>query len=121
MKGMGGNVEPSAVPDTRNGARAVAVNRARRVVREEALRLREQRRQTRSLWAPLLVSSTLLLVVCYAVWAVMAENDLTPTGVPDASDQMMLLLLWSLPVTAVVLGLIWLRRQRAGYHGEQMP
>ena len=32
---------------------------------------------------------------------------------PDASDQLMILLLWSLPVTALLLGLVWLRRQRS--------
>jgi cytochrome c-type biogenesis protein CcmH/NrfF len=36
--------------------------------------------------------------------------DLIPNGIPDASDQMMILLLWSLPLTAVVLGLVWFKR-----------
>lgn len=100
-------------------ASSTVVNRTHRVVRDQALRLREQRRRTRSLFAPLLISSTLLLVLCYAIWALMAGYDLTPNGVPDASDQMLLLLLWSLPVTVAVLGLIWLRRTRgAGGNGE---
>ncbi len=52
-------------------------------------------------------------LICYAIWAVLDGYDLTPNGVPDASDQMMLLLLWSLPVTAVMLGLAWRQRGRA--------
>ena len=41
-----------------------------------------------------------------------------PTGIPDASDQMMILLLWSLPVTAFLLGLVWIRRGRSRTNGE---
>ena len=82
-------------------------------------RLHEQRKRSRSLLVPVLFSSTFLLVLCYAVWSVMAGYDLTPTGVPDASDQMLLLLIWSLPVTAVVLGLSWLRRSRSRNGGGE--
>ena len=103
-------------------ARARIVNRTHRVVREQALIMREQREKSRSLFVPLAICSALLLVICYAVWAVMDGYDLTPTGVPDASDQMMVLLLWSLPITAFVLGLMWFRRSRGrfGNNGE-MP
>ena len=108
-----GRLHPGAGSDN---ARAVIVNRTHRVVREEALRLREQRIRSRGLWAPLTICSALLLVICYAIWGVLAGNEPTPTGIPDASDQMLLLLLlWSLPVAAVVLGLIWFRRGR-GHH-----
>lgn len=112
---------PSATPgSTDNGAaRAAVVNRTHRIVREQAMSMRAQRDRSRSLWAPLAISSALLLVICYAVWAVMAGYDLTPTTVPDASDQMVLLLLWSLPVTAVALGLIWLRRNRGRASGGE--
>lgn len=122
MRRKGQNAEPSAVLDAFEGARSQVVNRTQRVVREQALLMRERRSQQRSLWAPLLICSILLLVICYAVWAMMAGYDLTPTGVPDASDQLVLLLLWSLPVTLVVLGMIWFRRTRGGgQNGEQTP
>ena len=101
----------------RDGARASVVNRTRRVVHDQAVRMQEERSRSRSLWAPLAICSALLLVICYAIWAVMAGYDLTPTSIPDASDQMLLLLLlWSLPVAAVALGLIWFRRGR-GHDG----
>ena len=100
-----------------SGARAAVVNRTHRVIREEAMKMQEQRRRSRGLLAPLFICSTLLLVICYAIWSVMAGYDLTPTSVPDAADQVLLLLLWSLPVTVVVLALIWLRRRPR--NGEQ--
>ena len=93
-------------------ARAQVVNRTHRVVREQAMEMRELRSRTRSLWVPLLISSSMLLIICYAVWGMLDGYDLTPTGIPDASDQMMVLLLWSLPLTAFVLGLVWIRRGR---------
>ena len=103
-------------------ARAVVVNRTHRVVREEARKMREQRSRSRGLWAPLAICSTLLMVVCYAVWHLLAGYDLTPTGIPDASDQMLLLLLlWSLPVTAVVLGTVWFRRGRSSQENAGGP
>jgi hypothetical protein len=108
-----------AAPEVNNdsvvshGARAVMVNRTHRVVREQALTMQAQRKRSRSLWGPLVLCSVLLIVVCYAMWALLDGYNLVPNGVPDASDQMMLLLVWSLPVTAVVLGLVWLKRERS--------
>lgn len=102
------------------GAGARVVNRTRRVVRQQALDMQEQRKRSRSLWAPLGISSALLMVICYAVWRVLDASELTPNGIPDASDQMMILLLWSLPVTAVLLGLVWVRRGR-GRSNEAQP
>jgi hypothetical protein len=102
------------------GARATVVNRTHRVVREQAVTLQEQRQRSRSLWVPLTICSTLLLVICYAIWGMMDGYDLTPNGVPDASDQMLILLMWSLPVTAVVFVLVWFKRGRGrfGNNGE---
>lgn len=97
-------------------ARSSVVNRTRRVVHDEALQMKEKRNRSRSLWVPLSICSALLLVICYAIWGTMAGYDLTPSSIPDASDQMLLLLLlWSLPVTAVVLGFVWFRRGRGSH------
>lgn len=102
-------------------ARSEVVNRTHRVVRDQALRMREHRSRTRSLWVPLAICSALLLVLCYAIWGVLDAYDLTPTGIPDASDQVLLLLLWSLPVTAVALGLVWYRRGRGSHESAGGP
>ncbi len=107
----GQNGTSSSPASDSGAARAPIVNRTHRIVREQALTMRAQRHRSRSLWAPLAICSVLLLVVCYAVWAVLAGYDLTPTSIPDASDQMLLLLmLWSLPVGAAALGILWFRR-----------
>ncbi len=100
------------------GARSVVVNRTHRVVREQALTMREQKSKTRSLWVPLGISSILMVAICYALWGILDGYDLTPNGIPDASDQLMILLLWSLPVTAGVLGLVWFKRARARSDNE---
>jgi hypothetical protein len=94
-------------------ARAGVVNRTHRVVREQALQMREKRSRTRSLWVPIGIFSVLLPIILFAVWFVIDGYDLTPNGVPDASDQMMLLLMWSVPLTIVLVGLVWYQRQRA--------
>ena len=65
------------------GARASVVNRTRRVVHDQALRMQAERIRSRGLWVPLAICSALLLVICYAIWAVMAGYDLSPTSVPD--------------------------------------
>jgi hypothetical protein len=100
------------------GARGVVVNRTHRVVREQALTMREQRSKSRSLWVPLAISSILMLMICYAIWGMLDGYDLTPNGIPDASDQLMILLLWSLPVTAAVMGLVWFKRARTRSDSE---
>jgi hypothetical protein len=97
---------------TTGGARGTVVNRTHRVVREQALHMQEHRQRTRSLWVPLTIFSILMIAICYAIWGMLDGYNLAPNGVPDASDQLVLLLLWSLPVTAAVLGLVWFRRTR---------
>jgi hypothetical protein len=103
---------------TASGARGSVVNRAHRVVREQALAMREQRSKSRSLWVPLTISSILLMAICYAIWGMLDGYDLTPNGIPDASDQLMVFLAWSLPVTAGVLGLVWFKRARTRTDSE---
>jgi hypothetical protein len=103
---------------TANGARGRVVNRTHRVVREQALNLQEQRQKSRSLWVPLTIFSILMIVICYAIWGMMDGYDVPSNGIPDASEQMMMMLMWSLPVTAAVLGLVWFKRGRNRTDGE---
>lgn len=100
------------------GARSVVVNRTHRVVREQAISMREQKSKSRSLWVPLAISSILVVAICYAIWGMLDGYDLTPNGIPDASDQLMILLLWSLPVTAAILGMVWFKRARTRSDSE---
>ena len=93
-------------------ARASIVNRAHRVVRAEAMVLREQREKKRGLWIPLMLFSSLMVAMCYAVWNTLDSYDLVTNGMPEAREQMMLFLLWFVPVTALVVGLVWFKRVR---------
>ena len=99
-------------------ARAQVVNRTHRIVREQALSMREQQSKRRSLWAPVLICSSLMFIICYSIWSIMDGYDLTPTGIPDSSDQMMILVLWLVPVTAFVLALVWVKRGRNRANNE---
>jgi len=93
-------------------ARATVVSRTHRVVREQAQNMREQRERSRSLWVPLVICSLLMMALCYSVWFMLDGYDVTPSGIPDASDQIMLLLIWSIPVIGAALGLVWFKRER---------
>src|ERR1700733_15753405 len=78
-------------------ARASVVNRTHRVVRERATTMAAQRSRARGLWIPLAVCSSLLVIICTAVWSALDAYDVTPSGVPDASNQFLVLCLWFLP------------------------
>jgi len=95
---------------TRSAAAAAMVNRTHRVVHERAKNLQERRTKMRSLYIPLAVSGGLLAVIVCAIWTVLAEYELAPTGLPDANQQMLVLMMWCLPVTTLVLFIVWLRR-----------
>ena len=106
---------PSFRPEAESaflGARSTVVNRTRRLVRAHALDMHEQRSRRRSLWAPVLISSILLLVGCYAVWVLFDAYDVNADGIVDASDQMFIFLLWLVPASALSLGFLWSRRTR---------
>jgi hypothetical protein len=104
--------------ESMHGARALVVNRTHRVVRDQAMTMREQKEKSRSLWVPLVFFSALMVMICYGIWATLDSYDFAPNGIPDASDQMLLFLLWSLPATALVVGLVWFKRSRGRSGGE---
>lgn len=99
-------------------ARASVVNRTHRVVRERAAVMAARRSRVRSLWIPIAVSSALLLIISTAVWNVLDQYDLNPNGIPDASNQLFILLLWFLPVSMALLTVILFRRARRRVDGE---
>lgn len=92
------------------GARADLVNRTRRVVNERARTLQVRKSRLRSLYIPLAVSAGLLAAVVFAVWSVLLGYDTTNTGLPDSSQQIMVLLMWCLPVSVALLAAVWMRR-----------
>ncbi|NYF91021.1 hypothetical protein RBB79_15500 [Tunturiibacter empetritectus] len=107
-----GSVLRDEVTDLRMGARASVVNRTHRVVRERAKALAVRRNRIRSLWIPLAICSSLFVIICTAVWSALDAYDVTPTGVPDASNQFLVLCLWFFPVSMALLALVLFHRAR---------
>jgi hypothetical protein len=102
-----------AVLSDRNApARASVVNRTHRVVRERAKTMAARRSRVRSLWIPMAVCSSLLVIICTAVWSALDGYDVTPSGVPDASNQFLVLCLWFFPVSMALLAVVLFQRAR---------
>ncbi len=94
-------------------ARTEIVNRTHRVVRERAKMLQVQRSRSRSLWIPMSISAAFVVILCTAIWSLLDQYELSPTGIPDASSQIFIFLLWFFPVTAAILALAWSHRANA--------
>jgi hypothetical protein len=107
-----GSFDRSVLSDLNVGASASLVNRTHRVVRERAKTVAARRRRVRSLWIPLAVCSSLFVIICTAVWSALDAYDVTPNGVPDASNQFLVLCLWFFPVSMALLALVLFRRAR---------
>ena len=99
-------------------ASASMVNRTHRVVHERAKKIQARRSKMRSLWIPLVVSGGLLAVIVTAIWSILDQYELSPTGLPDANQQMMVLLMWCLPVSALLLFVVWFRRGAKADNGR---
>ncbi len=109
---MNETVQESEVQQVSVGASAAVVNRTRRVVRERARTLTVQRNRTRSLWIPLGVSFALLVVLVFAIGTAFEEYEVSPAGLPETS-QMLALMVWSVPISLMLLAVVWFRRGRA--------
>jgi hypothetical protein len=99
-------------------ASAAVVNRTHRVVRARASRMQDRRSKVRSLWIPLGVSAALLAVLACALWTAFADFEASPAGLPDSS-QMLVLLMWSLPISVMVLAVVWFRRSNSGANNTE--
>jgi hypothetical protein len=102
----------SALTNANMQGRASVVNRTHRVVRERAKTMAARRSQVRSLWIPMAVCSSLLVIICTAVWSALDGYEVTPNGVPDASNQFLVLCLWFLPVSMALLAVVLFQRTR---------
>ena len=56
------------------------------------------------------ISAAFLVILCTAIWSLLDQYELVPTGIPDASDQIFIFLLWFFPASAAILALAWARR-----------
>ena len=106
------SVARASLTDQSVPARASVVNRTHRVVRERAKTIAARRSRFRSLWIPMAVCSSLLVIICTAVWSALDAYDVTPSGMPDASNQFLVLCLWFLPVSMALLAVVLFERAR---------
>lgn len=93
-------------------ASASMVNRTHRVIRERARSMQARRSTVRSLWIPLAVSGGLLLVIVSAVWSVLDQYEMAELGLQDLS-QHLVFMMWCLPLSAAILGVVLFRRTGA--------
>jgi hypothetical protein len=108
----------SAIRQIDSAAVSARVNRTHRVVRERARTIQARRSHVRSLYAPLGIFSAFLIGICTAVWSVLDQYDLEPSGTPTASYQMLVLLLWSVPISAALMAVVWFRKSRLTSDGD---
>lgn len=91
-------------------APADLVNRTHRVIQQRARTMRARRTTLRTLSIPLTVCAGLFVAVLFAIWSVVDQYELTVDAIPDTSQQMMVLTVWCLPMSLIVLTVVWLRR-----------
>ena len=108
----------AAIRQIDSAATTARVNRTHRIVRERAKTIADRRSRVRSLFVPLLIFSALLIGICTAVWSVLDQYELEPNGSPVASYQMLVQLLWSVPVSAALMAIVWFRQSRITGDGE---
>ena len=90
--------------------RASVVNRTHRVVRERARTMQAQRSRNRALLVPLLIASSLVIILISAFWLMFDEYNLTPATIADSRFHLPILLIWFLPVTGALLIIALVRR-----------
>jgi hypothetical protein len=100
----------SAVRSLDASASSVMVNRTHRVVRQRAKTIQEQRSRVRSLWIPLSVCAPLFAAVLFAIWNVIDSYEIAVDAIPDTSQQMMVFMMWCLPLSLIVLAVVWFTR-----------
>ena len=100
-------------------ASAAMVNRTHRVVRERAQKLQTQRSKVRSLWIPLGMSTALLATLACALWTAFEDYEGSTAGLPNTSG-MVVMLVWSVPISAMVLAVLWSRRANTGSENERV-
>lgn len=99
-------------------ARSGVVNRTHRVVRERAKVIKARRSRARSLMAPLIICSVLLILTCFAIWSGLDQyqasdavsTDMIPSAGADTSNQLLVVLLWFVPVSITLLATVLYRR-----------
>lgn len=113
----------TALGSVDSAARASVVNRTHRVVRHRAQVMQARRSHVRGLMVPLMICSVLLILTAVAVWsglyqfdaveaAEAVQADVVALATTDANNHFLVMLLWFVPVSIVLLGMLLIRRTR---------
>ena len=105
----------SALRSAGTTAKSGMVNRTHRVVRERARALQANRSRMRGLMLPLLLCSSLMILLFAAFWLVLEQYELISSesiGATPPSHHLFLLLLWFLPVSVALIAMVWFSRSR---------
>ena len=102
-------------------APANLVNRTHRVVRHRATTMKARRSYVRSLLLPLTLCSVALTLVAFAVWSGMYQStdaaeaiqDVASLASTDATNHLLVAMLWFVPLTLVLLVAVWVRHVRS--------
>ena len=119
-----------AQQDATMGARASVVNRTHRVVRERAKSLHERRSKARGLMIPLIICSSLLILLAVVVWGGMyleaaeaaeaVQADVSALSATDINNHMVVVLLWFVPLSVALLATVFIRRSRRNSNDEAL-
>jgi H+/Cl- antiporter ClcA len=99
--------------------RASVVNRTHRVVRERARVMQAQRNFNRSLFAPILIASSLIIMIVCACWFMFDEYEIFADATTDARFHLPILLIWFLPLTGALLIVALVRRAKSGSAAQE--
>ncbi len=92
--------------------RSAIVNRTHRVVRERARSIQANRTQMRGLLLPMLLCSTLMILLFGALWALLDQDDLIASELPASTHHFLVMLLWFVPVSGALIAMVWFRLSR---------
>lgn len=123
MKPMNLNESELIARSAMMGLNAVAhgkvVNRTHRVVRQRAQTMRANQLKSRSLVLPMIVCSTVMIVLFYAFWRLLEQyeslsQEAAQVVIPPSASghHLFFILLWFLPASIALLAMVWFRRTR---------
>lgn len=101
-------------PVSSTTVRTSVVNRTHRVVRERARAMQAQKSRNRSLFAPILIASSLILIIVSACWFMFDDYEIFADATVDSRFHLPILLIWFLPVTGALLIVALVRRAKSG-------
>ncbi len=107
-------------------ANSTLVSRTQRVVRERALEMQARRRRTRDLWLACTICSAWLIMMTHSAWSGFMQSEasmlgsLQPVDLLESSAQMLVMAMWFLPVSVVVLMMVWFKRNRDRSDNERL-